>query len=138
MGVMNILTTAMLFRGSDEAAGYDLAATHSTWIWPFQTVKIRTGVKIALPQGSCALVLPRSGIATKYQLAPINAPGLIDSDYRGEIIVALHNYGLWPRRVNAAERVAQLLPIQNGSVTLTQVEVLPRTHRQERGFGSSG
>ena len=101
-------------------------------------VKIHTGLAMEIPDGTCALVLPRSGIASKKNLAPINAPGLCDSDYRGEYMVALHNYGNVPQIVTPGERIAQVVFINYLSAAFEQVNSLEDTDRGTNGFGSTG
>lgn len=128
-------------RGSDQAAGYDLKAcipTEELIIWPRETVKVSTGIKIAIPDHYCGLILPRSGLATKKGLRPANTPGLIDSDYRGEVIVALHNDSDCPQTIGRGERIAQLVIIPYMEINFEPVEDLEETERGEGGFGSSG
>lgn len=99
---------------------------------------LETGIAVAIPEGFAGLVLPRSGVASKKCLAPINSPGLIDSGYRGEIVVALTNHGTDRQMVAAGDRVAQLVivPVLTPSVEI--VDELDETERGDNGFGSSG
>ena len=137
-------------KGSTESAGWDLYAytyeNHETnandnWsviIPPGATVKIHTGLAVSLPEGTFAGIYARSGLATKQGLAPANKVGIIDSDYRGELIVALHNSSDIPQSLHKYERIAQLILqpyIQN---TWIEVEELDETDRGDRGFGSTG
>lgn len=127
-------------RGSEHAAGYDLKACllDPVTIPPHQTVKISTGIKIAIPNGYCGLILPRSGLATKMGLRPANTPGLIDSDYRGEVIVALHNDSEFRVTVERGERIAQLVCVPFMEIHFKPVDTLDATERGEGGFGSTG
>lgn len=127
-------------RGSDEAAGLDLyaATDYDIWIEPHQTVKIDTGLAIALPAGTFGAIFARSGIATKQGLRPANCVGVVDSDYRGPVIVALHNDKDERQMVPAQSRIAQLviLPYINADIILTSE--LDDTVRGSDGFGSTG
>lgn len=128
-------------RGSSSAAGYDLKAClkeDEIFIWPHQTEKINTGIKIAIPEHYCGLILPRSGLATREGLRPANTPGLIDSDYRGDIIVALHNDSNEVKRVTKGERIAQLVIIPYMEINFCPVDNLDETDRGASGFGSTG
>lgn len=128
-------------RGSDYAAGYDLKACteeEKVAIYPHQTVKISTGIKIAIPENYCGLILPRSGLASKQGLRPANTPGLIDSDYRGEVIVALHNDTDNVQFINYGDRIAQLVIVPFMKINFIPVEELDETARNEGGFGSTG
>ena len=127
-------------RGSKEAAGYDLYACISkpVFIPPHQTVKIGTGIAMAIPDGYYGDVRPRSGKATKDGLRPANTPGTIDSDYRGEIIVALHNDFDKEGYVLPNERIAQMIISPYETADFMVVKELPETKRGDGGFGSSG
>lgn len=126
-------------RGSKDAAGYDLYCTSSSMIEPRQTVKISTGIQMEIPDGYVGLLFARSGIAIKKGLRPANAVGVIDSDYRGEIIVALHNDSNITQNVTLGDRVAQLVLVRYFAPSIEEVvEELSETERGEGGFGSSG
>ena len=127
-------------RGSDEAAGLDLyAATDSDiWIEPHETVKIDTGIAIALPAGTFGAIFARSGIATKQGLRPANCVGVVDSDYRGPVIVALHNDTSISQMVPAQSRIAQLVVLPYVAPEIIRVDELDETKRGEDGFGSTG
>lgn len=127
-------------RGSEEAAGWDLYACidKEIWIQPHETVKIGTGLAIAIPTGYYGAIYARSGIATKQGLRPANAVGVIDSDYRGELIVALHNDSEHPQSVVPAERIAQIIVCPYMNVKWNEVKELDTTERGEGGFGSTG
>lgn len=127
-------------RGSEYAAGLDLyaATDYDIWIEPHQTVKIDTGLAIALPAGTFGAIFARSGIATKQGLRPANCVGVVDADYRGPVIVALHNDSDDRQMVPAQSRIAQLvvLPYVNTDIILTSE--LDDTVRGSDGFGSTG
>ena len=127
-------------RGSNSAAGYDLyaASSYNIIIQPHQTVKVGTGIAIAIPEGYFGGIFARSGLATKKGLAPANKVGVIDSDYRGEIIVALHNDTDGVQVVEAGDRIAQLVILPFISVDFNEVEKLDETDRGAGGFGSTG
>lgn len=126
--------------GSAEAAGADLYACLEApvTVEPGETVWIPTGIALEVPRGCAGLVYARSGLATKRGLAPANKVGVVDSDYRGEINVVLHNHGSQPQRIENGERVAQLLitPVLTPDYEWTQD--LSGTVRGEGGFGSTG
>lgn len=119
-------------------AGLDLEAAMSVIINPGETRKIQTGIAVAVPEGCVGLVFARSGIATKYGLAPANKVGVIDSGYRGEIIVALHNSGHAPVQVVDGDRIAQLVIMPYVAPDIEVVEELDETERGTGGFGSTG
>ena len=114
-------------RASDEAAGYDIYSHDEVSIKPGETVKVSSGA-----------VFARSGLALKQGLRPANCVGVIDSDYRGEVIVALHNDSDTERQVTKGERIAQLVIIPCFTPELEESEDLDETHRGEGGFGSTG
>ena len=126
--------------GSAYAAGADLYALTEApvTIEPHQTVFIHTGIAIELPLGLVGLVYARSGIACKRDLAPANKVGVIDCDYRGEIMVALHNHGTAAQTIENGERVAQLVITPYVTADFIQSDTLSDTVRGEGGFGSSG
>ena len=127
-------------RGSEYAAGYDLyaATSEDIIIRPHETVKIGTGISIAIPSFLFGAIFARSGIATKQGLRPANCIGIIDSDYRGEIIVALHNDSNEDQIVPAGSRIAQLVLIEYWEANFEVVDELNSTERAEGGFGSTG
>jgi len=99
---------------------------------------VPTGVAVAIPAGMCGLVLPRSGLAIKHGIACVNAPGLIDPNYRGELKVILINHGDEPWNAAAGDRIAQLLLVAFAAPALSLVDTLPDSERGAGGFGSSG
>ena len=128
---------------SADSAGLDLYAYieegyDHEWIEPGQTMKIRTGIAVALPEGTFGAIHARSGLATKQGLRPANCVGVIDSDYRGEIIVALHNDSTIRQMVCRADRIAQLVVMPYIKAELTEVAELDDTDRGTGGFGSTG
>ena len=127
-------------KGSEYAAGYDLyaATDHDIEVIPCQTVKIGTGLAVEIPEGYFGAVFARSGLATKKGLRPANCVGVIDSDYRGEIIVAIHNDSNDSCVIHPQERIAQLVIIPYLSVDWEEVDELDDTERGEGGFGSTG
>ncbi len=126
--------------GSAEAAGADLYACldDSITIAPGQTAFVPTGLSMSLPVGYAGLIYARSGLACKRGLAPANKVGVIDSDYRGEFIVALHNHGSQTQTIHHGERVAQLLITPVITPGFVEVECLDETERGQGGFGSTG
>lgn len=127
-------------KGSEAAAGYDLYAAIDTKIMikPHTTVKIDTGIAVALPDNTFGGIFARSGIATKRGLRPANGVGVIDADYRGNIIVALHNDTDIVQYVEPQERIAQLIIIPYVNVQFKEINELSETERGAGGFGSSG
>lgn len=127
-------------RGSEYAAGYDLyaATTAAIEIQPHSTVKVGTGLAFELPEGFFGGIFARSGIATKRGLRPSNCCGIIDADYRGECIVALHNDSDNVQVVEPQERIAQMILLPFYSMEFNEVSRLSTTVRGADGFGSSG
>lgn len=127
-------------RATESAAGADLyALTEGTLtIEPHTTCLIHTGIALEIPEGMCGLIFARSGLASKKGLAPANKVGLIDSDYRGEIMVALHNHTNEVRTVENGERVAQLVIMPYVAAEYTLCDALSDTARGDGGFGSTG
>ncbi len=126
--------------GSPEAAGADLYACLDAplTIAPGQTVPVPTGLALEVPKGCAGLVYARSGLACKRGLAPANKVGVVDSDYRGEILVMLHNHGSVPQTIEQGDRIAQLLITPVLTPAYTQATQLTDTVRGTGGFGSTG
>ena len=126
--------------GSIEAAGADLYACleETVTIAPGETAFIPTGLAMELPKGCAGLIYARSGLACKRGLAPANKVGVIDSDYRGEFIVALHNHGTKPQTVAPGERIAQLIITPVLTPCYEEAQSLTDTGRGSGGFGSTG
>ena len=127
-------------RGSEEAAGYDLYAgtTKDIDIAPHSTVKIPTNIAMEIPNGFFGAIYARSGLATKKGLRPANCVGVIDSDYRGNIIVAIHNDTDEMMTIEPMERVAQIIIQPYLEVEFIEVETVNDTDRGANGFGSTG
>ena len=126
--------------GSAEAAGADLYACleEDAVILPGETKFLSTGLAMALPKGFVGLVYARSGLACKQDLAPANKVGVIDSDYRGEFMIALHNHGKQARTVRHGDRVAQLVITPILRPVYEEADSLDETDRGTGGFGSTG
>lgn len=126
--------------GSAEAAGADLYACLEApvTIEPGMTAFVPTGFAMEVPKGCAGLIYARSGMACKRGLAPANKVGVIDSDYRGEVIVALHNHSQIPQTVESGERIAQLVITPVYTPGFCQVAELDDTTRGAGGFGSTG
>jgi dUTP pyrophosphatase len=126
--------------GSEMAAGADLYACEGgeITIEAGQTRLVHTGIAMAIPEGLVGLIYARSGLACKRDLAPANKVGVIDSDYRGEIMVALHNHGSEPRTLSDGERIAQIVFTPYHTAAFSVVDELDDTARGAGGFGSTG
>jgi len=126
--------------GSEQAAGADLYALLDTsaTIQSGETLLIKTGIAMAIPTGYVGLIFARSGLASKRGLAPANKVGVIDSDYRGELMVALHNHSTQPQTIEPKERIAQLAIVPYLHPTFEQTDSLDETTRGTGGFGSTG
>lgn len=126
--------------GSAEAAGADLYACipDPVTIAPGETAFLPTGIAMEVPKGCAGLVYARSGLACKRGLAPANKVGVIDSDYRGEITVVLHNHGKQPQTIENGDRIAQMLITPVLTPAYTWAEELSDTSRSGGGFGSTG
>jgi dUTP pyrophosphatase len=126
--------------GTEFAAGADLYACEGgeVTIAAGETKLIHTGLSLEIPEGYAGLIYARSGIATKRGLAPANKVGVIDSDYRGEIMVSLHNHSTEAQTIADGERIAQLVITPFLKVEYTETDTLSDTVRGEGGFGSTG
>ncbi|MBL6628238.1 MAG: dUTP diphosphatase [Candidatus Actinomarina sp.] len=125
-------------KSHEEDIGYDLYSDGEYVIEPQKVVLVNLGIAIQLPKSVGGFVLPRSGLASKSLVAPINAPGLIDPGYTGELMVPLMNYSNEVYTVAPNERVAQLVAINTGSIDFEKVEELDISERSMGGFGSTG
>lgn len=126
-------------KGRHGDAGYDLCSTEKIVLRPFERALIPTGLHIELPEGYAALVLPRSGLAIKNGLSLVNSPGLIDSNYRGEIkAIAINLDPKEPIEIEIGDRIAQLVIQKVEDVAFEAAVELSVTNRGEQGFGSSG
>ncbi len=126
--------------GNPGAAGSDLYACTKApvEILPGETVSVPSGVSMAIPEGFVGLVFARSSLGTKRGVAPANKVGVIDSDYRGEIFISLHNHGRSAAVIDPGERVAQLAVIPVVQAVFSETDELPETARGAGGFGSTG
>ena len=124
-------------KGSKDAAAFDLRSDMETVIPPGKVIKVTTGFKMQLPRGRAGLVLSRSGLAAKHGVFVANAPGLIDSDYTGDVSVLLYNSSDVPFKVEVDDRIAQLM-IVNFCESAFFVSNFEETERGEGGFGSTG
>lgn len=127
-------------RGSEYAAGYDLyaASDYDIIIDPHTTVMVGTGIAMEIPAGFFGAVFARSGMASKRSLRPSNCVGVIDCDYRNEVMVALHNDSDIPQKIDAHERIAQLVVLPYQDIDFVEVGELSDTERGLGGFGSTG
>ena len=125
---------------SPLAAGADLYACTDgeVRILPGETAMIPTGIAVAIPAGYAGFVCARSGLSVKMGLAPANKVGVIDADYRGEILVSLYNQSGQTRTVNRGDRIAQLVIEKVETAVFEEVDELPSTERGAGGFGSTG
>ena len=141
MNIKKLTENAMIpTYGSAAAAGADLyaCADEDVSITPGATVLVHTGVAMAIPDGYVGLIFARSGLATKRGLAPANKVGVIDSDYRGEIMVALHNHSSATQVISHGERIAQIVFMPYAAADFDVVDELDSTDRGAGGFGSTG
>ena len=126
-------------RQTEGSAGYDVCSAEPSFtLQPLARRLVRTGLALAIPPGYEAQVRPRSGLAVKHGLTLPNTPATIDSDYRGELMIAVINLGIEPVEVQHGIRIAQLVFRRVEAVQLVEVEELPGSERGEGGFGSTG
>jgi dUTP pyrophosphatase len=120
-------------------AGGDLVAVESCLLGPGARAMVATGLSIAIPEGYAGFVLPRSGLAARFGVTCVNAPGLIDAGYRGEVKVALVNLDpVQSYTVNPGDRIAQLVILATPATEFAEVHNLPESTRGDGGFGSTG
>lgn len=132
-------TAAAPERAHDDDAGYDLRAAEACRLEPGERASVGTGLAVEIPPGSAGLVLPRSGLALRHGIALVNAPGLIDSGYRGEVRVLLLNTDRSEAfEIAEGDRIAQLVVVRHDSGAAEEVESLAETVRGAGGFGSTG
>lgn len=140
MNIKKISSKAIIpTYGSENAAGMDMYSIDTVTIEPGQTVMVHTGICMEIPDGYYGALFPRSGLATKRGLRLANCVGVIDSDYRGEIIAALYNDSVVPQEIREGDRIAQLIisPYVRPD-TLNEVDDLTDTDRGVGGFGHTG
>lgn len=135
---INLTSLPLPVPATPRSAGLDLKAAEYALIPPGGRVLIKTGIKLAIPDGFAGLICPRSGLALKHGVTVLNAPGVLDADYRGEVGVILANFGERPFMVEPGDRIAQLMIQPVVRAELIQVESLDDTERGEGGFGHSG
>jgi len=142
MSILNVKklsdTAKLPFRASADAAGYDLFADEGCVIKPHNNRKIKTNISMEIPKGHFGAIYARSGLATKESLRPANSVGIIDADYRGNVIVALHNDSNEQRKIRAGDRVAQLVIQPHLVFNICEVDDLDNTERGDGGFSSTG
>lgn len=131
-------TATIPFHGSDAAAGYDLYADGDYRLFPRETAKVSTGIAMSIPDGYWGGIYARSGLAVKNGLRPANCTGVIDSDYRGEIIVAVHNDSREIQYIHRGDKIAQMIISPFMYWKIKEVEKLDDTDRGSGGFGSTG
>lgn len=126
--------------GTEYSAGADLYAILDSdlTILPHETTLVHTGLAVEIPEGYAGLIYARSGLASKRSLAPANKVGVIDADYRGEVMVALHNHSDKPQTISSGERIAQLVIAPFLKAEFELAEELSDTTRGAGGFGSTG
>ena len=126
--------------GTEYSAGADLYALldDKIDIIPGQTTLVHTGLSVEIPEGYCGLIFARSGLASKRGLAPANKVGVIDADYRGEVMVALHNHSTEIQSIDSGERIAQLAIVPFLKAEFEETLELSDTARGDGGFGSTG
>jgi dUTP pyrophosphatase len=126
-------------RAHEGDAGLDLHSAQSAHIGPGERWQISTGLAVEIPEGHAGLVMPRSGLALRYGISLVNAPGLIDAGYRGEVgVLLLNNDPAEVFRVEPGDRIAQLVVVPITSLEPVLVDELAESARGEGGFGSSG
>lgn len=126
-------------RAYEGDAGLDLYALDAVTLAPGERASVSTGIAVEIPQGQAGLVLPRSGLAARHGIALVNAPGLIDAGYRGEVQVLLLNTDRGePFTISSGERIAQLVLVRIETPDVAEVQELALSERGMGGFGSSG
>ncbi|MBQ6884453.1 MAG: dUTP diphosphatase [Clostridia bacterium] len=126
--------------GTEYAAGADIYTLSDDVITinPGETVMIHTGIAMQIPEGTAAFIFARSGTATKRGLAPANKVGVIDSDYRGEVMVPIHNHSNTVQQIESGERIAQMVIMPYVKAEFIESDILDQTDRDTKGFGSTG
>lgn len=141
INIKKLSSTAIIpSLGTKDSAGVDLSAdiSENILIKPNEVVKIPTGIAVALPENTFGAIYARSGLATKQGLRPANCTGVIDRDYRGEIIVAIRNDSDEARVIEPGQRIAQMVVIPYVGINFVEVDNLDETERDIGGFGSTG
>jgi dUTP pyrophosphatase len=140
VGVRRLRDEAVLpTRAYEGDAGFDLVACESVELRPGERAVVPTGLAVEIPDGYAGFVQPRSGLAARHGITIVNSPGLVDSGYRGEVLVVLRNTDSAESfTVEPGMRIAQLVVLQVPQVALTEVDALAESERGARGHGSSG
>ena len=139
MKVKRLYEEALLpTKATEGSAAFDLYAYTEAPLEPGETFKYKTGIALEIPEGKVGLIFPRSGLSTKFGIRLSNCVGVIDSDYRGEIIVALHNDSYESYMIYRGDRIAQLMIADIPKIEIEEVAELSDTKRGIGGFGSSG
>lgn len=125
-------------RATEGSAGYDVASAEDLVLAPMERRLVRTGFSFAIPAGFEMQVRPRSGLALKHGVTLPNTPATIDSDYRGELMIAMINFGPEPFAISRGMRIAQLIIARVEAPSLVEVDELPASGRGAGGFGSTG
>jgi len=136
--VSRLLPEAALPRRSADDVGFDLTAAESLVLPPSNSLRVRTGIAIALPTQTAGFIVPRSGLAANEGVTVLNAPGLIDPGYTGSCDVLLYNTSGRPVCIEAGQRVAQLVLVPVWLPEIVEVQTLGQAKRGARGFGSTG
>jgi len=137
---MELKYTGKLTQATPGSAGLDVYAAQETTIVPTEIKLVRTGLYLEIPKNHVGLLCSRSGLASELHLAVFNQPGVIDSDYRGEVGVLLRNYASRPYTIQSGDRIAQLVILKTPVLKLsaTDTSSMSTTERGASGFGSSG
>lgn len=139
MNVEKLDSTAIIpQRATPLSAGFDLHAIKDGFINPGRRDLAKTGLAMAIPHGYAGLICPRSGLALKHGVTVLNAPGIIDADYRGDVGVVLYNTGAETFHWKKGDRIAQLVLVRLMLTDMHEVESLDETSRGAGGFGSTG
>lgn len=137
--IKKLLESAVIpTQGTPGSAGYDLYAAQGAEVPSGETVSIDTGLAMAIPDGYFGAIFARSGLSKNEGLRPCNCVGVVDSSYRGSVIVALHNDSKFDRVVKTGERIAQLVILPYSEIRFFETDDLGATERGEGGFGSTG
>lgn len=141
--VVKVMGEELAKRAGDAAFDLRARVNQTLSLRPGQRLLVNTGLRVELPEGYAGLVLPRSGLAIKYGITVANAPGLIDSSFRGDIGVILHHIGSHANGdanfpIRDGDRIAQLLIVKLSDLAVEQVDELSESERGEGGFGSTG
>lgn len=136
--VKNVETAVIPQIATPGSAGADLCSSIDVKLYPGETKLVKTGINISIPLGYAGFVCSRSGLALKNNIFVLNAPGIIDSDYTGDVGVILHNAGENILDIKTGDRIAQLLIVKCEHFRFNQVDALQETNRGSGGFGSTG